>query len=229
MVLWLHNKRNGWLNWVTRTVFDHRSKMQKEAEKRYIKKYPGRWKELQIKRNSKDPVGQFKKRQQAKRRHREKHGDALREKDRMHKRATRESTRIWERGYRKKRFHTDILFRISCKMRSKIGMSIRRIGGSKKERTMNIIGCTISELMAHIASQFLPGMSWDNYAWETWHIDHIIPLRYGTTPAEVEALWHYSNLRPMWAPDNISKSDFMPCGARARHQKKILVSVSAVN
>ena len=46
-------------------------------------------------------------------------------------------------------------------------------------------------------------MSWDNYG--EWHIDHIIPLASATTEEGVLKLYHYSNLQPLWAKDNLSK------------------------
>jgi hypothetical protein len=46
-------------------------------------------------------------------------------------------------------------------------------------------------------------MSWDNYG--EWHIDHIIPLASADTEEEVLKLYHYTNLQPLWAIDNIRK------------------------
>jgi len=66
---------------------------------------------------------------------------------------------------------------------------------------------TVSDLKIHLERQFLPGMSWDNMA--DWHIDHIIPqssFSYETTDnPEFQQCWALTNLRPMWASENISK------------------------
>ena len=42
-----------------------------------------------------------------------------------------------------------------------------------------------------------------------WHIDHIIPVaRFDLTDAEQQRrCFHYSNLQPLWAADNLAKSD----------------------
>lgn len=70
-------------------------------------------------------------------------------------------------------------------------------------------GCTIDALRAHIESQWLPGMSWDNHTWDGWHIDHIKPCSSFrlTDPEQVRLCYHYTNLRPLWAMDNWRKSD----------------------
>ena len=57
----------------------------------------------------------------------------------------------------------------------------------------------------HIGRQFTKGMNWDNHG--DWHIDHIIPLASAKTPERLKQLCHYTNLQPLWAKENISKSD----------------------
>ena len=50
-------------------------------------------------------------------------------------------------------------------------------------------------------------MSWDNYG--EWHIDHVIPLSLWdlSKKEDQEMATHYSNLQPLWAKDNIAKSN----------------------
>jgi hypothetical protein len=38
----------------------------------------------------------------------------------------------------------------------------------------------------------------DNKGRYGWHIDHIVPIAFGTTE-EIYLLNHYTNLRPLWA------------------------------
>jgi hypothetical protein len=67
------------------------------------------------------------------------------------------------------------------------------------------LGCTVPELKLHLEALFQPGMSWDNYG--EWHIDHIKPLaKFDLTDRDqfVQAC-HYTNLRPLWAEENLSK------------------------
>ena len=58
----------------------------------------------------------------------------------------------------------------------------------------------------HLESQFKVGMTWDNYG--EWHIDHIKPLAAFDIkdPAQVAEASHYTNLQPLWAMENFTKS-----------------------
>ncbi|APU88886.1 conserved hypothetical protein [Virus Rctr197k] len=67
------------------------------------------------------------------------------------------------------------------------------------------LGCTIGELMVHLESKFQPGMTWDNYG--EWHIDHVRPLAsFDLTDSEqCKRACHFTNLQPLWGPDNLAK------------------------
>lgn len=73
------------------------------------------------------------------------------------------------------------------------------------ENCESILGYSRADFLEHIESLWLEGMSWLNRS--EWHIDHIRPIssfiRDGITDvATINAL---SNLRPLWAKDNLSK------------------------
>jgi len=69
------------------------------------------------------------------------------------------------------------------------------------------IGCSVSELKIYLEKQFTKGMNWDNWAFKGWHIDHDKPLSLFDLSNEEEfrKASHYTNLKPMWWRDNISK------------------------
>jgi hypothetical protein len=75
--------------------------------------------------------------------------------------------------------------------------------------TMNLCGCSPDELRKHIENQFSKhtGMSWNNR--HMWHIDHILPINsFDITDVEQQQkCFHYTNLQPLWAMDNLLKSD----------------------
>lgn len=78
---------------------------------------------------------------------------------------------------------------------------------NKSLSTMMLIGCEIDYLMIHIQTQFTRGMNWENYG--LWHIDHIKPCAKFdlSKPKEQSKCFHYTNLQPLWAEDNLRKSD----------------------
>ena len=59
--------------------------------------------------------------------------------------------------------------------------------------------------MKYIEAQFKPGMTWERYG--EWHVDHIRPCASFdlTDPKQQKICFHYSNLQPLWAADNIKK------------------------
>ncbi len=97
--------------------------------------------------------------------------------------------------------------RIIQNMRSRISSIYR--GKVKDKTTLKILGCSLEKFYEYIENQFRPGMSFQNYGVKGWHIDHIIPCsRFDLTkPGHIEKCFHYTNLQPMWAIDNIRKSN----------------------
>lgn len=110
-------------------------------------------------------------------------------------------------SYIKNKKKTDIQFKLSCNLRARLHSAIN--GNYKSGSAVKDLGCSIKELKQYLESKFLPGMTWDNWALDGWHIDHIKPLSdFDLTDRQqfLEAC-HYTNLQPLWATDNLSKSD----------------------
>lgn len=108
-------------------------------------------------------------------------------------------------AYVREKRKKDPLFKLKGDIRKIIGRCLRNNGYTKRSKTYNILGCTFDELFNHIEKQFVEGMSWENR--NEWHIDHIVPIAFGNTEEEIILINHYTNLRPLWAVDNISKGD----------------------
>jgi hypothetical protein len=127
-----------------------------------------------------------------------------------------DTRRVWFRQYSKRRRREDIQYRLRCSVSHRMREAMRRhaVGGLvRPATTIQLLGCTIAALRRHLESHFLPGMSWDN--WGTgagkWHIDHVFPMAAAdlTQADNLRAVCHYTNLRPLWGKDNMSKSDFI--------------------
>lgn len=89
--------------------------------------------------------------------------------------------------------------RISANMR----IALRNRGISKTNPTFVMLGYSADDLICHLEKQFTSNMSWQNMG--KWHIDHIIPLDTAQTIEDIIQLNHFTNLRPIWAKQNLSK------------------------
>jgi len=74
---------------------------------------------------------------------------------------------------------------------------------------MELVGCSVEFLIKYLESKFTDGMSWENRGKERgkWHIDHIRPCNTFdlTDENEQKRCFHYTNLRPLWAEDNLCR------------------------
>jgi len=113
--------------------------------------------------------------------------------------------RAYWRRYKKKRFAEDPSFKVKEYMRRRVRLALENVGAVKDATTMGMVGCDAATLVIHLESQFKEGMSWDNYG--EWHVDHIRELCDFdlTNPKEQAAAFHYSNLRPLWAVENMGR------------------------
>lgn len=97
-------------------------------------------------------------------------------------------------------------FAINERMSAAIRGSL--VAGKGGKGWQSLVGYSLAELMTHLERQFLRGMSWENRG--DWHIDHIVPLNSFKfkTPDDpgFRAAWALTNLRPLWATDNLTKS-----------------------
>lgn len=117
--------------------------------------------------------------------------------------AQRMSYRRLHQKYRMK----DPLLQLAHSLRNRLGGALKQTSWTKGSHLTQYLGCTIPQLKLHLETQFQPGMTWTNHTIHGWHIDHIIPLSSATTPEELYKLCHYTNLQPLWATDNIQKSN----------------------
>jgi hypothetical protein len=95
-------------------------------------------------------------------------------------------------------------FRITKILRSRINGALKQTNKSKN--TMKLLGITnINFLKNYLKSKFKTGMSWKKRG--LIHIDHIIPCKAFdlTDPKQQAKCFHYTNLQPLWAHENLSK------------------------
>lgn len=110
------------------------------------------------------------------------------------------------REYIRTRMETDSFFRAISNLRCRVRMAFKRIKAGKPTRTRELLGIDYQTVLKHIEQQFTEGMEWGKIGKEI-HIDHVIPLSSAKDLDELIALCHYSNLQPLWAEDNLRKSN----------------------
>lgn len=104
----------------------------------------------------------------------------------------------------KERHTKDPTNKVKDLFRSAIYKAFLRIKQNKPTDTQTLLGCTWEEAKARFESLFQEGMNWSNHG--EWHVDHIRPVA-SFGPDELHLMNHISNLQPLWAKDNILKSD----------------------
>ena len=108
--------------------------------------------------------------------------------------------------YSRKR-QEDIMVRITCNLANRLWKELDAIKKIKPCTYSDLLGCSHSQFEAHLKSKFTDGMDFDNYG--EWEIDHIIPMSTFdlSDDNEIKKCCHYTNLQPLWKPDNCSKGN----------------------
>ena len=100
-----------------------------------------------------------------------------------------------------KRRDTEPHYRVMMALHCRLYMAVKEKVGN----TMKLTGCSKEELFSFLEAEFEPGMTWENYG--KWHIDHIRPCASFNLedPEEQRKCFHWTNLQPLWAIDNLKK------------------------
>ena len=117
------------------------------------------------------------------------------------------------RKYKKKRFKTDIDYKLKKTIQISILNYLKKYGKQGKSlHTLEYLDYTIEDFRKHLESQFKPDMNWNNHG-TLWHIDHIKPVasyKFVVDGEEdvdaIKQCWSLDNLRPLYKKENMSKS-----------------------
>ena len=110
---------------------------------------------------------------------------------------------------------TDINYKLKKLLARRMLSAIKNIKVSldievnKCARTVELLGCSLTEFKHYLESKFTVGMNWENHGYgdNCWHIDHIKPCSAFdlTQESQQKECFHYSNLQPLWQKDNLTK------------------------
>ena len=120
----------------------------------------------------------------------------------------RDKVNTWTREWKLEYYRKNPSAKIADKLRIRLNQALKAQLAGKQVSAVDC-GCSMDFLVNYLEQRFQPGMTWDNYGLYGWHIDHIKPCASFdlTKKSEQKKCCHYTNLQPMWAEDNIKKSD----------------------
>lgn len=78
-------------------------------------------------------------------------------------------------------------------------------GDRDLDQVVSQLGYSCRQLYEHLEKHFEPGMNWDNYGIDGWHIDHVRPISSFPLSESHQVVNALENLRPLWAKQNLSK------------------------
>tara|TARA_B110000305_G_scaffold134771_1_gene150464 strand:+ start:148 stop:888 length:741 start_codon:yes stop_codon:yes gene_type:complete len=98
-------------------------------------------------------------------------------------------------------------YRVKQNLSRRLRTVLKLKNSIKSESILKIIGCSVDQLKKNLEKKFKKNMNWGNYG--KWHVDHIRPCASFdlTKPKQQKMCFHYTNLQPLWAEENLKKSN----------------------
>jgi len=129
----------------------------------------------------------------------------------------KEETKIYNKVYRKenkvqlriqrKEYEQKPYVKIRHNLQSRLHKALHSKNVKKTNKTLELLGCDVKTFIKWMKFQFTTGMTMDNHG--EWHMDHCQPCNSFDLMDESEQkkCFHWTNIQPMWGPENLSKSD----------------------
>jgi len=123
----------------------------------------------------------------------EENREYFREKSKDHYHSNKELYREWQRNSMK----NDPFSSIKRTTNNKINSALKTYHELEKDKTVEYLGCSISEYLHYLESQFDDKMAWDNKGnyWEIAHIKLVKEFDFNN-PEEMAAYFNYKNTEP---------------------------------
>ena len=128
--------------------------------------------------------------------------------------ANKDKVTAYKTNWIRNRRESDSFYRLIGNYRTRTLKAFKSIGQKKNVKSLKLLGLkTFKELAIYFESKFYnhpktgEKMTFDNHGTYGWHIDHIIPIDSAKTEEDIIKLCHYTNLQPLWAEENLRKSN----------------------
>ncbi len=136
------------------------------------------------------------------------HLESAKEYDKEYREKNKAKINKYKSAWKNNKRKTDSMFRLNESISSGICGSLK---GNKNRRIWSkLVGYSLEDLKKHLESKFTKGMTWENYGFSGWHIDHQTPkvtFKYSSPDdEEFKKCWSLSNLQPLWATTEIAMS-----------------------
>lgn len=139
-------------------------------------------------------------------------------KNKIWRKNNKKRIRLYSREWARKERKNNPQYRLKQALCARLNIALRQIKKSvlesettfvkieKADSTFNLIGCDLYFLKDYLEKQFDENMNWANYG-PYWHVDHIRPCAsFDLTDHEQQRIcFHYSNLQPLEAKENMRK------------------------
>jgi len=112
------------------------------------------------------------------------------------------------REWNRNQYDTNIEYKIKHIVSARLHEALKTYNELKKNRTIEYLGCSISEYVTYLESKFTSEMNWENQG-IYWEIDNIKTIyKFDLTKLnELSECFHYLNTQPLHWKDNREKSN----------------------
>jgi hypothetical protein len=113
-------------------------------------------------------------------------------------------------------------FKMACTLRNRILVALKRTNAVKVDKTKILLGCSMEFFREWFKYCFTKEMTFENHG-SIWHIDHTVPCSKFDLEKEEEQrkCFHWTNMKPMLARENMSKNNKIDEEEIKEHERKL--------
>lgn len=153
---------------------------------------------------------------------RNQHKDAIRAYNIEYAQANKETIQRRSSKYHTERAKVDFNFKLAKNLRTSLRYLVKNCNMKKGARALQLLGCDLEFLKSWFNYNFMDDMNFDNHGL-VWHIDHTIPVSTFNllNDEELRVCFHWTNLKPMYAKDNMSKKNKLTIHELNEHESRL--------